>query len=281
MVSYIQRVDLRESPGMFDLSAGLIALLAVSLLMTSVWALHLRDQDASIVDPVWGAAIWTVGAVHTLGVGAEVRGARLVALLLAGIWALRLGVHLQIRHGITGEDRRYTAMRESRGDAWWWKSLPVVFLLQAGLAWVVALPLMALGSGPVNVTWLMGVGFALALSGFLFEAVADAQLARYRHLASTGAIADGGSGVMDEGLWGLSRHPNYFGEAVFWWGLGLAAVSTGAWWSLAGPSLITFMLLKVSGVAMTEADIAERRPGYRDYVKRVNAFIPGPRRRAR
>ena len=281
MARHIQGPDLRELPGMFDPSSGLIAFFAVSMLMTSVWALHLRDQDASIVDPVWGAAIWTVGVVHTLGTGAEVRGGRLLALLLAGIWALRLGVHLHIRHGLTGEDRRYKAMREARGDSWWWKSLPVVFLLQAALAWVVALPLMALGSGPVSVDWLTGAGFGLAFLGFLFEAIADAQLARYRELCGTGAITDGRSGVMDQGLWGVSRHPNYFGEVVFWWGLGLAAVSAGAWWSLAGPLLIPFMLLKVSGVAMTEADIAERRPGYRDYVKRVNAFVPGPRRGAR
>lgn len=264
---------------MFDLSSGLIALLAVGLLMTTVWALHLRDHDASIIDPVWGAAIWTVGAVHTLGVGVELRGGRLIALLLAGAWAIRLGAHLHVRHGLVGEDRRYTAMREARGEAWWWQSLPVVFLLQASLAWVVALPLVALGSGPISVGWLTGTGFVVAFGGFLFEAIADGQLARYRTLASASPSSDGQAGVMDRGLWGISRHPNYFGEAVFWWGLGLAAVGVGAWWSLAGPVLITFMLLKVSGVAMTEADIAERRPGYRDYVKRVNAFVPGPRRK--
>ena len=85
---------------------------------------------------------------------------------------------------------------------------------------------------------------------------------------------------MDQGLWAWTRHPNYFGEAVFWWGLGLAAVGIGAWWALLGPVLITFMLLKVSGVTMTEADIAERRPAYREYVRRVNAFFPGPPRPA-
>ncbi|MEC7232749.1 MAG: DUF1295 domain-containing protein [Planctomycetota bacterium] len=263
---------------MFDPSSGLIALLAVGLLMTSVWAIHLRDEDASIVDPVWGASIWTAGLVHSLGVGAELRGGRLIALVLAAAWALRLGAYLHIRHGIVGEDRRYRKMREARGDAWWWQSLPVVFLLQAILAWVVALPLMALGSGPTRVGWLTAAGFLVALCGFLFESIADGQLARYRRLSSSSAVPDGRSGVMDQGLWGLSRHPNYFGEAVFWWGLGLAAIGVGAWWALAGPVLITFMLLKVSGVTMTEADIAERRPAYRDYVKRVNAFVPGPRR---
>lgn len=260
---------------MFDLSSALVALLAVSLLMTIVWAIHLRDHDASIVDPIWGAAIWTVGAIHTLDVGASVRGGRLIALLLAGAWALRLGVHLHVRHGLVGEDRRYTAMREKRGDVWWWQSLPVVFLLQAALAWVVAFPLVALGSGPVGIGWITALGFLVAFAGFVFEAIADGQLARYKHLERTGAESGAGRGVMDQGLWGLSRHPNYFGEAVFWWGLGLAAVGIGAWWALLGPVLITFMLLKVSGVTMTEADIADRRPAYRDYVRRVNAFVPG------
>lgn len=260
---------------MFVTSSALVALLAVALLLTTVWAVHLRDHDASIVDPVWGAAIWTVGAVYTLDAGAAWTGARMVALLLAGAWALRLGVHLHVRHGLVGEDRRYRAMREKRGEDWWWQSLPVVFLLQAALAWVVALPLMALGTGPRALSPLVALGFLVALGGFLFEAVADGQLARYKHTNAQEPAGEGDRGVMDQGLWGLSRHPNYFGEAVFWWGLGLAALATGAWWGLLGPALITFMLLKVSGVAMTEADIAERRPAYRDYVRRVNAFIPG------
>lgn len=266
---------------MFDLEGSLLALLAVSLLMAVVWAVHLRNEDASIVDPIWGVAIWLVGFVHALGAGAPLRGGRLVVLLVAGAWALRLAVHLHVRHGIVGEDRRYRAMREKRGADWWWQSLFVVFFLQAALAWVVALPLMAAGTGPRELGWVGWAGVVVALLGFFYEAIADGQLAAFkeRERSSTASDTAGDAprerAVMDRGLWRYSRHPNYFGEAVVWWGLGLTGVAGGAWWCLLGPVLITFMLLKVSGVTLTESDIAERRPAYRDYVSRTNAFVPG------
>ena len=88
--------------------------------------------------------------------------------------------------------------------------------------------------------------------------------------------------VMDRGLWRHTRHPNYFGEACFWWGVWLVALAAGglpALWTVASPLLMTTLLLKVSGVALLEQDIGKRRPGYRDYVARTNAFIPGPVRR--
>ncbi len=279
---------------MFVISSSLIALLAVSLLLTAVWAIHLRDRDASIIDPVWGVAIWTVGFVYAVDTGAHLTGARLVAIVLVGVWALRLGVHLHIRHGIVGEDRRYRAMREKRGDQWWWRSYYVVFLLQAVLAWIVALPLMALVTGapsPGPVAWL---GLGLAAAGFAYESIADGQLAHYKHLRSEAsasapsrpASAEEGrsgargapspdQGVMDTGLWRYSRHPNYFGEMVFWWGIGAAGAGQGLYWALIGSAFITFMLLKVSGVTLTEADIADRKPAYRDYVRRTNAVLPG------
>ncbi|MFT5734263.1 MAG: steroid 5-alpha reductase family enzyme [Planctomycetota bacterium] len=282
---------------MFNLEAALISLLFSVLLMLVVWALHLKDEDASIVDPVWGPAIVGVGLVYGLAVGAPFRGAQLLTLLVAGAWALRLGLHLSHRHRLTGEDRRYRKMREARGDEWWWRSVYVVFLTQAVLAWVVALPLMAAISGPVSLSAIGWAGLAVAIAGFLFEAVADGQLAAFKRresdlesssrdsggLDSPSDNKESGSGshpsayergVMDRGLWRYSRHPNYFGESVVWWGIGAVAVSQGAYWGLLGPALITFMLLKVSGVTMTEEDIADRRPAYREYVKATSAFIP-------
>ena len=254
---------------MFHFESALIALLAVALLMAVTWAVHLGDEDASIVDPIWGPAIWLVGLVHALAAPVGLSGARLVALVVVGAWALRLAWHLARRHAATGEDRRYRKMREARGERWWWQSLVVVFMLQAVLAWIVALPLVAAATGARDLGWISVIGYAIALGGFFFEAIADGQLARFK------ASKDTGSSVFDGGLWRYSRHPNYFGEAVVWWGMGVVALESGAWWALIGPALITFMLVKVSGVAMTEEDIADRRPEYRDYVRRTNAFIPG------
>jgi steroid 5-alpha reductase family enzyme len=83
---------------------------------------------------------------------------------------------------------------------------------------------------------------------------------------------------MDQGLWGLTRHPNYFGDFCVWWGFGLVALAAGAWWSLIGPVLMSVLLLRVSGVTLLERDIGKRRPGYAEYIRRTNAFFPGPRR---
>ena len=257
---------------MFFLEPALLALFGVSLLMVCVWAAHLRDEDASIIDPFWGIAIVAVGAIHAVAAGAPLRGARLAVALVAGAWALRLAMHLRARHRIEGPDRRYQAMREARGGAWWWQSLFVVFLLQAILAWVVALPLLASMSGSTAMTPLVVLGLMTAVAGFIYESVADGQLASFKaNPANEGR-------VMQTGLWRNSRHPNYFGEAVFWLGVTLTAMASGAWWSALGFVLITFMLLRVSGVVLTEKGIASRRPDYVKYVQATSSFVPLPRR---
>jgi steroid 5-alpha reductase family enzyme len=112
------------------------------------------------------------------------------------------------------------------------------------------------------------LGFALWVFGFLFEVVADWQLRRFKmDPASAGR-------VMDSGLWSLSRHPNYFGEAVLWWGIGLLTLPAGGWLSFIGPLMITFLLLKISGVAMLDAAMLQRRPDYANYVATTPAFVP-------
>ena len=172
-----------------------------------------------------------------------------------------------------GEDRRYQAMRAG-SPHFWWVSLFKVFFLQAALQIAVALPVFAVAQsqGPLGLLDLLGV--ALALAGVFIEALADHQL--------TGFKADPESRdlVMDRGIWGYSRHPNYFGNALLWVGVGVVGlVGGGPWWSFAGPVLMIFLLLKVSGVAMLESTIIDRRPGYEQYIKEVSAFVPWPRRR--
>jgi steroid 5-alpha reductase family enzyme len=161
-------------------------------------------------------------------------------------------------------------MREGHGARFWWVSLFTVFAFQGALLWVISLPVQVavVASGPPGLGVTDALGIALWGIGFAFEAVGDAQLSRFR--------ADPGSRgkVLDTGLWRYTRHPNYFGDALQWWGLGLLALSTGAWWALASPVLMNLLLLKVSGVTLLEKDIAGRRPGYADYVRRTNAFLP-------
>ena len=101
----------------------------------------------------------------------------------------------------------------------------------------------------------------------------DWQLSRFK------ADPSNNGKVLDTGLWRYTRHPNYFGNACIWWAFWLFAVAAGAWWTIFAPLLMTFLLLRVSGVAMLERTISDRRPAYAEYIRSTNAFFPGPRRR--
>lgn len=247
-------------------AAGL-GLVAVLLLACATWAASLGRRDVSIVDSMWSWLVLVPGLVMVVaGPPAGPRAAPL--LLLVGAWALRLSAHITWRHRGQPEDRRYQAIRRRNEPHFAWKSLYLVFGLQALLAWIVAWPVMAAVASPAPWRLLDAAGLALIVFGLVFEAVADAQLARFR------ADPRNAGRVMDRGLWRLSRHPNYFGECCLWWGVGLVAVAAGAWWGLASPLLMTLLLLKVSGVTLLEHDLRQRRPDYADYVRRTPAFVP-------
>ena len=142
------------------------------------------------------------------------------------------------------------------------------------LAAIVAVPLVVgIASPRARSTSSTRIGVALWAFGFAFETIGDWQLARFK-----GDPANRGR-VMDTGLWRYTRHPNYFGEAMLWWGFYVVAAAAGGWWTIFSPLLMTFLLLKVSGVRLLEKDIGERRPAYRDYIARTNAFFPAPPRR--
>ena len=172
------------------------------------------------------------------------------------------------------EDRRYIAIRANHEPGFAWKSVYIIFLLQAALAWVVSSSLHAAIMGTRPLGTVDAIGAVIVVFGLVFEAVADAQLAAFiRNPQNRGR-------VMERGVWRYSRHPNYFGECCIWWGFWLLAVSTGGWWSVASPLLMTVLLLRVSGVNLLERDIGERRPAYAAYVARTSAFVPRPPREA-
>ena len=254
--------------------AGLAFTAAVAF---ATWIASLLRRDASLVDRVWAVCIAGAGAVYFLSLQpqAGLRGAFM--LLVAAAWALRLSLFITQRNWGHGEDRRYRMIRERNQPNFGLKSLWLVFGLQAVLAWIVSAPLLAgMAGGPAPLNLLDVCGLALALFGIGFEAVGDAQMARFK------ADRANAGQVMDRGLWRYTRHPNYFGEACVWWGLWLVAVAGAGWggaWSAVSPVLMTVLLLKVSGVSLLEKDIAERRPAYRAYIARTNAFVPGPVRK--
>lgn len=239
-----------------------------------LWLVSLKIRDVSIIDIFWAPGV--AGVVDIAALLGEASGPRVsVALFLVNLWAVRLAAHIFARRSLPetgGEDHRYAAMRRQFGPRWWWWSLIQVFLLQAILMWFIAAPLVAVmlsSRAPMGVLDYLGVG--IAATGLLFEALADVQLARFR-------MDPGNKGkVMDRGLWRLSRHPNYFGESVLWWGFFLLGFSaSGAWWLVLSPLVVTLLLLKVSGVTLMEDRIEDRRPTYADYKRRVSAFLPWP-----
>lgn len=238
----------------------------------ALWLASIPLRNASIVDIFWGPLFVAVALFDALlGGGDPTR--RWLMFGAVAVWGCRLAIHLAMRNVGHGEDRRYVAMRKKRGDSFWWRSLYIVFGFQAVLASIIAWPIHA-ASGVVGVPFgVVGfIGLAIVLIGVVVEATADAQLDAFKRDPTNKG------GVMDRGLWRYSRHPNYFGDAVVWWGFGLIALETGAWYALLGPALMTLLLLKVSGVALLEKTIKKRRPAYEAYVRRTSAFIPWPPR---
>lgn len=258
---------------MLDLGVQLTSLSAAVAVMGVTWAISVRVRDASLADTAWGVAFVAI-AWTCVGAG-DGRARSVLLAVLVTLWGLRLAAYIGWRHD--GEDRRYRKMREHHGEGFALRSLWSVFGVQALASWFVSLPLQAEAADvtPSGIGAVAVIGGFVCLGGLACEALADLQLSRW--LARQGS--DGG-GVMDSGLWRYSRHPNYFGDAAFWWGVWIVALESGsAWWTALGPALMTFLLLRVSGVALTEKTISSRRPGYRDYVERTSAFVPLPPRR--
>jgi steroid 5-alpha reductase family enzyme len=247
-------------------ATGLAAMLAAA---AATWGLSLKLHRVSIVDTLW-SLLFVLGAFAYALSGGAWSARALLVLVLVSMWALRLSVYITWRNWGHGEDPRYEVIRARNEPNFAFKSLYLVFGLQAVLAWIISLPTLGATLSATPLTALDAAGSALWLVGITFEAGGDWQLARFKaNPANRGR-------VMDRGFWRFTRHPNYFGDFCVWWGLYLIAAGGGAWWSFPGPLLMSVLLLKVSGVALLESDIAKRRPEYIDYIKRTNAFFPGP-----
>ncbi|MBX3702998.1 MAG: DUF1295 domain-containing protein [Steroidobacteraceae bacterium] len=248
----------------------LAALPAIAGLALAAWAVSTARCNAGLVDVFWSLFLLLAAGVFALQAVAGPRGWLVLALTAA--WALRLSAHLAARNWNAPEDHRYRAIRARNEPGFAWKSLYLVFGLQAVLAWLISAPLAAAIASPGPLTALDWTGAALAAFGIAYETVADWQLARFKADPAHAGY------VMDRGLWRYSRHPNYFGEFCVWWGFYLVAAGAGGWWTLFSPLLMSLLLLRISGVTLLEKDIGERRPAYRDYVRRTRAFFPGPLR---
>jgi len=251
-------------------SIYLVNLVAALALFFCVWLLSLPLRNASIVDVFWGLGFVLLAWLTFFEADGYV-GRRLLLAILVTIWGLRLSVHIGWRNRGKGEDRRYRVWRAGHGRRFWWVSLFTVFGVQALLMWVISLSFQAgqISKIPAQFTGFDGLGLLIWIGGFLFEAIGDRQLSRFK------ADPANKGKVMDRGLWAYTRHPNYFGEMLMWWGIFLIVLSgPGRLWTIISPLTISFLLLKVSGVTLLEKTIVETRPSYADYKARTNTFFP-------
>ena len=240
-------------------------------MMTLCWLVSLPLRDVSIVDSLWAPAFAVLAGLCAV-LSDQVTQRGWFALALVTIWAIRLGSHVFRRWLRLGhEDYRYAAIRQSRGRNFPFTSLFWIFWLQAALLWLISWPLQAAFGGVRPLNLLDAVGGLVAFAGIVIEAVADAQLARFRaDYANKGR-------VLQTGLWAWSRHPNYFGDFALWWGFFVIALAGGApWWTVFGPVAMSALLLHYSGVGLMEETIGDRRPDYADYIRRTSAFFPWP-----
>lgn len=253
----------------YFLTLGLVLLIYMSL-----WfVVSLLKKRNDVADVAWGLGFVLLSWVSFFLSGAGgLRG--LIVCLLVSVWGLRLARHIHRRNKGKPEDYRYQQWRKDWGKWFYLRSYFQVYFLQGVLLFVIVLPVLMINRNVGSaIGWLDFIGIAVWLWGFYFEAVGDAQLARFiKNPANKGQL-------MQTGLWAYTRHPNYFGEVTQWWGIWLVALSI-PWglFSVVGPFTITFLILKVSGIPMLEKKMAEN-PNFADYKKRVSKFIPLPPKR--
>jgi steroid 5-alpha reductase family enzyme len=244
-------------------------------MMLLVWLISLKMRDASIVDIAWGSGFVVVAWVSfRLSEGESTRS--LLLTLLTTIWGLRLAFYLAKRNLGHGEDFRYQSMRRKHGQKFAIVSLYSVFGVQGLLMWIVSLPVQ-LGQVRESPSFgLIGAAGVLVWGlGMFFEAVGDAQLAKFKRDPANKGL------VMNRGLWRYTRHPNYFGDSCVWAGLGLiAAESRIGIFGLIGPVVMTILLVKVSGAALLDRAMLKRKPGYEKYITTTSGFIPRPPRKS-
>jgi steroid 5-alpha reductase family enzyme len=244
----------------------LLALLFVLIFVFIIWIGSLILKDASIIDIFWGPGFIFQSLIYFFLLDGN-PARKGVILAFVAFWGARLAVHIFMRSFGRGEDTRYQEMRARGGKGWWWKSFFQVFLTQGVMMWLIGLVIFSGMSYKQWPTISDTAGVFVWGIGFFLEAVADSQLSMFRGKSKNRKR------VLDKGLWKYSRHPNYFGEAVVWWGLYLLS---GALWTVFSPVLMTFLLLRVSGVILLEKKLLKTRPAYAKYIRRTSAFIPLP-----
>ena len=247
------------------IQAGLITW----ILLTGVWLYSLVRRDCGIMDVFYPLSA-SVPVLVLLFMRGTWSAHECFVAALVGLWSLRMSIYIWLRNRGHDEDGRYAAWRRRFGPQWWWWSFFQVFTLQAVTIWMWSLGLIfAVSVGPAPLGWPHGLALVLFLIGFYFQVVGDLQLVQFKKQRTDRST------VLDTGLWSLTRHPNYFGEATIWWSFGaLALVHPYGWAALVCPWYVTWFMSRGSATPMQERYLARTKPSYADYMTRVPSFFP-------
>jgi len=233
------------------------------------WILSLILKNVTHVDSMWALfpLLGTIVCIQKLPLNMM----QTLFIFLIFLWSLRLFTYLTKRNWGKEEDSRYQVIRKNNEPLFKYKSLYIIFWLQALMASVLMLSIIPIFTEVISISALSIIGFLLAFFGLTYEAIADWQLSIF--------LKNKKRGVMNQGLWRYSRHPNYFGEFLVWWGIYLISFNSIFSFTILSPILMSLLLLKVSGAELLESTIVDRRPGYADYIKQTPMFFPWFRKR--
>ncbi len=251
-------------------SVYLVGFAVLMALLTLVWAVSVKLVNASIVDPFWGLGFVLLAVYYYFNSPGDPTR-KLIVLIAAIVWGLRLFAYLFWRNVGKPEDYRYEQFRQHYGsERYWWFSFFQVFLLQGFLLWIISLPLLAAQYFGLSksIGLLDFLAIVLWIIGFMFEAGGDYQLIKFKaNPANKGK-------VLATGFWKYTRHPNYFGDACVWWGFALFAVAAGSYVAIISSVVMTILLLKVSGVSLLERALKKNKPEYEEYSRKTPSFFP-------
>ncbi len=252
---------------MIEFNIYFFSLFVITIFAIIFWVISLMVKDVSIVDTLWSLMFIVFSGVFFLSLDGGGPKSSLV-LILVFMWGLRLSLYITIRNWGHGEDKRYKAIRKNNQPLFELKSLYLIFGFQAVIAWIISMPLLITISDKDSLDFVSLIGILFWLIGFSFEAISDLQLYKFKsNLKNKGKL-------LTRGLWKYTRHPNYFGNACIWWGFYILALSSGGWWSIYSPVLMTLLLLKFSGVPLLEKSMRKTNKEYDSYIASTNSFFP-------
>jgi steroid 5-alpha reductase family enzyme len=224
-------------------------------------------KNNSIVDIGWGFG-FVLTAWILFFLNKEYTMSKIIVNFIVSLWGLRLFYHILKRNLFEEEDFRYAAWRKAWGKYVIPRAFLQVFMLQGLFMFIVGIGVFLFNTGKYELHFVSYVGIVVFLIGYLFEVIGDYQLKKHIADPSKKGV------LLTTGLWKYTRHPNYFGEAVIWWGIFITVFAAGLpWYVIISPIVITYLLRFVSGVPMLEKKM-KHATGWDEYAKVTNAFIP-------